>query len=220
MPKFNEFLFGSKDKKMSLLPKNLQMALEQFLNQGIEGNPLYGAGQSYLQNILGGSPEAFQNFERPYMENFEQNIAPSIAERFAGAGTGAGALGSSGLQNSLAQAGRGLQTDLAHLRSGLQQQALPQALGYAQQPYSNKLGGLQVGAASSGYRPGSSGLFGGLAGGVGQGLGIGAGLSGFGGGGLPSWLSGLFGGGQGGIGPGSGAGAQVANMNLPRAGAY
>jgi hypothetical protein len=185
MVKISDFLFGRKDqmKQQPLLNLQQQQALSQFLQQGIDKNPLYGAGSNYLQNLLSGSPESFQNFEAPYLQNFQQNIVPGIAERFAGGlgygGTGAGALSSSALNNSLAQAGRSLQGDLAGLRSGLQMQALPQALGYAQQPYSNQLGGLGVRSFENTYQPGNIGFLGqglqGALGGLGGGLGLGFG---------------------------------------------
>lgn len=140
----NEFLFGKDPEMKPFNEQSLQSLLQLLQGGGLEGNSLYGSGASYLQNLLSGNPEAFRNFEAPYMQNFQQNIIPGIAERFAGAGTGAGAGSSSALNNSLAQAGRNLQTDLAGLRSGLQMQALPQALGYAQQPISNIFGAAQA----------------------------------------------------------------------------
>lgn len=160
MAGIGEFLFGSKDriKKRSLLNKDQQSALKDFLQQGIETRPLYNAGSSYLQNLLSNSPEAFQAFQEPYLQNFQQKIVPTIAERFAGGGTGAGGTLSSAFANSLAQAGRGLQTDLAALRGGQQLGGLGQALNYAQQPYSNKLGGLGVQSFQRTMQPGKSGF--------------------------------------------------------------
>lgn len=180
MPGLSEFLFGKRDKTKSLnvLSPEQKQALSEYFSNGIERSPIYSSGASFLQNLLSGSPEAYQSFEAPYMQNFQQNILPAIAERFAGMGTGAGASSSSALYNSLAQAGRNLQTDLAGLRSGLQMQALPQALGYAQQPYSNKLAGLGVRPFENIYQPGSTGLFGGLTSGLASGLGTGLGLAG------------------------------------------
>lgn len=171
-------IFGSRDKlkKVPTMAPYQQRAFQSFFDNPIQQSPLYNAGSSYLQNILSGDPNAFAAFEAPYLQNFEQNIVPGIAERFAGMGTGAGALNSSGLNNSLAQAGRNLQTDLAGLRAGLQMQALPQALGYAQQPYSNILAGSQVSPFAYAHQPGSPGLLGGVLGGFGQGAGQAFGL--------------------------------------------
>lgn len=182
MPGLSEFLFGKSDKTKSLnvLTPEQKRALSEYFSQGIDKTPLYSSGSNYLQGLLSNSPDAFSAFEAPYLQNFEQNIIPSIAERFAGMGTGAGASSSSALYNSLAQAGRSLQTDLAGLRSGLQMQALPQALGYAQQPYSNKLAGIGTRSFENMYQPGNTGLIGGIASGLSGGIGTGLGFAGAG----------------------------------------
>lgn len=173
-------LFGGGDKQpqirnQSVLTKAQERGLSDYFRKGIDKSPLYQQGSSYLQNLLSGNPQAYQAFEAPYLQNFNEVIAPGIAERFAGMGTGAGGLSSSALANSLAQAGRSLQTDLAGLRSGLQMQSLPQALGFAQQPYSNTLAGLGVQGFQNYERPGQpsfmTGLGSGILGSLGQGLG-------------------------------------------------
>lgn len=143
-------LFGGNKQKTQNIPRfnpqQNQYLQGLYQGQGIESNPTYQQGNSLLQGLLSNAPGAYENFERPYYENFEQNILPTIAERFAGGlgegGTGAGGLKSSAFGGQLAQAGRGLQTDLANMRSGMQLQTLPQALQYAQQPQQNQLSGL------------------------------------------------------------------------------
>jgi hypothetical protein len=173
-------LFGGGNKQPKIQQQNLlhplqEKALERYLSQGIETSPLYQQGSSFLQNLLSNNPEAYQAFELPYYQNFQQNIIPQLAERFAGMGTGAGGLSSSGLYNSLGQAGRNLQTDLAALRSGLQTQALPQALNYAQQPFSNLLASLGLRVFQPYERPGQPGLLTGLSSGILGGIGTGIG---------------------------------------------
>lgn len=155
--KGRQFFFGQKSKMKPFNKEALQALLDMLKGPGVAGSPLFQSGSSFLQNLLSGSPEAFQGFEAPFMQNFEQNIVPTIAERFAGAGTG-GALSSSGLNQALAQAGRNLQTDLAGLRSNLQFQALPQALGFAQQPFSNRFGIAQAIPGQYFERPGQPGF--------------------------------------------------------------
>lgn len=199
MPSFWENIFGggSKTKKLPTMAPYQERAFQNSVQNPIQNSPLYGSGSNYLQNLLSGNPEAFKNFEAPYLQQFNQQIVPGIAERFAGMGTGAGAGSSSGLNNSLAQAGQNLQTNLAGLRSGLQMQALPQALGYAQQPYSNTLAQSQVSPFAYGMEQGSPGLLPGLFGGIGGGMGAGAGMAA--GGPLMRYFMQLFGGGgQGG----------------------
>ncbi len=189
-------IFGSRDKLRQLptMDPFQQQAFQRMFQNPINESPLYSSGASYLQQLLSGSPESTQAFEAPYLQQFNQQIVPQIAERFAGMGTGAGAGNSSALYNSLSQAGGNLQTNLAGLRSGLQMQALPQALGYAQQPYSNTLAASQVSPFAYQNQRGQQGLLGGITGGLGQGAGMGLGLGA--GGPLASYFSSLFGGGQ------------------------
>jgi hypothetical protein len=168
----NRFFFG-KDSKMKPFNRGSLNSLESILMNGggLSQSPLYNQGSNFLQQLLQGGPEAFQNFEAPYLQNFEQNIAPGIAERFAGAGTGGGAMSSSGLQQALAQAGRGLQTDLAGLRSNLQMQAIPQSLQYAQSPIMNMLQAAGLIPGQYHEIPGQPGAVQGLLGAIGKGVG-------------------------------------------------
>jgi hypothetical protein len=150
---------GSKSKMKPFNKESIQALLDILKNGGgLEDNSLYNSGNSYLQNILSGSPESFQKFQAPYLENFEQNIVPGLLEKYGAMGTGAGATSSSALFNSLAQAGRSLQTDLAGLHGNLQMQALPQALQYAQQPISNRFNAANSIPGQYYERPGQEGF--------------------------------------------------------------
>lgn len=126
---------------------------------GLGKQPTYKAGRNYLMDLLSGEPEAFANFEAPYMQNFEEQILPSIANRFAGMGTGASGLSSSGFQQTLAQAGRGLQKDLAAMRSGLQMQAIPQAYQFAQGPLQNQLQAMNWSPYQTTFQQGQPGMY-------------------------------------------------------------
>lgn len=156
---------GSPDefKQVSRFTKDQKKGLQDYFRNPISTNPLYSQGNQYLQNLLQGGPEATSAFEAPYLRQFNQRIVPGLTERFAGMGTGGGALSSSAFNNSIAQAGVDLQERLAALRSGLQMQALPQALGYAQQPYSNLLNGLGISQFENTFLPGQAGFGGSLA---------------------------------------------------------
>lgn len=126
------------------------------------------SGMDWISDILGGSPEAFAKYERPYMRQFEQEIVPGIAERFAGLGSH-GAQSSSGQQLAMAQAGRELSENLASMRGKLQSEALGRLQGM-----------LQLGMAptqESVYQQPQAGFLGGLAGGSGQGIGMLGGLT-------------------------------------------
>lgn len=188
--------FGTQDKvkQANLYTPQQQQGLANYFENPIQDSALYGAGSSYLQNLLGNNnPNAMAEFNAPYMQQFQQQIIPGLSERFAGMGTGAGALSSSAFNQTLAQAGSGLQATLAQLRQQLLGQASQQALGYAQQPYSNLLGGLGMRQFENIYKPGTSGIGQKL---IGGGLG---GLAGFALGGPAGALMGAasgFGGGQ------------------------
>lgn len=101
-------------------------------NLGVGQNPAFQQGQSFLQDLLSGSPGAFEKFEAPYRREFQERTIPALAERFSGLGSGAQS--SSAFQQALGQAGAGLSENLASLRGRLQLGALPQALGFAQAP--------------------------------------------------------------------------------------
>lgn len=190
-------LFGDEDKysqQTLLTPEEEQYKQDVYGGGGIQGNPLYQSGSDFLQRLMSGDPELMKQFEQPFMDNFNQNIVPGIAERFGGMGTGSGARSSSGLNNSLAQAGRGLQTDLAALRGGLQMQGAQQGLQYAQQPESNKMNLMNTRSFENTFQPGNNGL-------VGQGLkgfaeGTGAGATGGPAAGILKMLQSFMGGGK------------------------
>lgn len=134
---------GSKTKMKPYNKESLSSLLGLLSGQGFipgsQGAGIFGAGGDYIQNLLSGNPEAFKSFEAPFKRQFEEETIPKLTNQFAGLGTGAGALSSSGFQNSLAREGGRLSESLAALRSGLQMQALPQALQYSQAPIKNML---------------------------------------------------------------------------------
>ncbi len=158
MGSFSDFMFGSESKMKNFNKDSLMALLEMLNGGGLQGNDLYGGGSNFLQSLFSNDPQQMQQFQAPYMENFQQNIVPDIANRFAGMGTGASGLNSSGFQQTLAQSGRGLQKDLASMRMQQQMQGLPQALQYAQQPISNAM--TAAGMVPNQYyeRPGQQGM--------------------------------------------------------------
>jgi hypothetical protein len=129
MPGFGEWLFGSAPKlkqkatgteqQQQFGGQQLIGLLQQMMGQG--GG--FNAANEYDQSLLGGGPggqkDAYEQFSNPYMQQFQEQIAPRIAEQFAGAG----ALSSSGFGQALGGAGAGLQSQLAQLFSQLQGQA-------------------------------------------------------------------------------------------------
>lgn len=155
---FLDFLFG-KEEKTEQLPRFTPQQ-EQAM-----GSLLGGAQQQlpqifeYLQSILSQNPEAMKQFEAPAMRQFEEQIIPTIAERFSGLD----AQKSSAFGQQLGQAGAGLSENLAAQRAGMSQQAISQLqslLGGGLQPQFETM-----------FRPQTQGLLGQLLGGLGGGLG-------------------------------------------------
>lgn len=152
MPKFSEFLFGSPDKlkKVATGTKEQEGLHNNILAQamGLSQGGGYDLANQYYNNFLGpNQAQAFDQFSQPYMQQFEEQMLPQIAERFAGMG----ALSSSGFGQALGGAASGLQSQLAQLFSQLQSQAAgqqynqynqlsQQGLGYQPFAYQQKQG--------------------------------------------------------------------------------
>lgn len=171
-------LGGSKDKikKLSNFAPGQEKFFNQFLSQ-LQGMGGQGGGfnqaTALLQDYLNPNSDIYSNFEQPYLNEFNQQTVPMLAERFAGLGGGLGAGGtaSSGFGQALGAAGANLQTNLASMKSQMQRQSINDllsqymgmaSLGLGAQPFSylrqqgspNNLGlGLQGfgGANLSGY---------------------------------------------------------------------
>lgn len=155
----SSLLGKDKTKRIKTMSKEQENYLKRLYTgeEGVQNDPLYQQGYGHLQGILSNEPGAMENFERPYLENFNQKIAPGIAQRFAGMGTGAGGLNSSALQQQLSQAGRGLQGDLATMREKLRMQALGLGYQYAMGPEQMKYGALSQRPYESVYQPNQGG---------------------------------------------------------------
>lgn len=180
--KIGEFFTGKPDQYKQLPTKSSEQLgglsqIFQNLNQmgGAGGN--YQRAQDYLGSILSGDPNTMNNFAAPYLQNFEQQIVPRLAERFAGmgGGLGGGTMGSSGFAQALGGAGAGLQANLAGLFESLRQNAAQQSFGQY-----NQLANLGLGTSpfENVFEKGNTGLLGGLGGGLASGLGTGAGMAG------------------------------------------
>lgn len=134
MPSAMDWLFGSAPKlkkKPTGTPQQQQFGgqdliamLQQMMGQG--GG--FQQANQYDQSLLGGGQEAFNQFSSPYLQQFQEQIAPRIAEQYAGAG----ALSSSGFGQALGGAGAGLSSQLAQLFSQLQGQAAGRQQGQFQ----------------------------------------------------------------------------------------
>lgn len=157
MPGLGEWLFGSSPKlkkkptgtaeQMQFGGTDLINLLQQMMGQ--QGG--LGMANQYDQSLLGQGSQAFNQFSSPYLQQFQEQIVPQIAERFAGGG----ALSSSGFGQALGGAATGLQSQLAQLFSQLQ----AGAAGRQQGQFAN-LGQLGLNYQPFAYheKPGSTGF--------------------------------------------------------------
>lgn len=168
--------FGGSDQmnKVNTLnrgQRGLLSQLMQMLNpQGSLGQGQQGA-VNYQQQLMDPSSQAVDQFAQPYMNQFNQQTIPGLAERFAGMGAMGGGLSSSGFGQALGAAGGNLQAQLAQLKAGLGQQAAQSLMGQ----YGN-LSGLSLNAQPFGYQQKAPTALGGM---------------------LQGWAQGGFGGSQG-----------------------
>ncbi len=123
--------FGGNKPKIKKLD-NYNTGQNQLLNQllkqltGGKGQQGFGNAMGLLQDYLDPNSSVYKNFEAPYMQQFEQQTVPMLAEKFAGlgGGMGAGPLSSSGFGQALGAAGANLQTNLAGMKSQMQRQSI------------------------------------------------------------------------------------------------
>lgn len=155
-PKGRETLFGSGMKKVPTMTKEQEALLSQMM-QMLDPQGQLGQGNQnalkYQQQLMDPSSEAVRQFSQPYMNEFEQQTVPGLAERFAGMGAMGGGLSSSGFGQSLGAAGGNLQAQLAQLKAGLGQQAAQSLMGQYGQ-----MSGQALGAQPFGYAKPQQGL--------------------------------------------------------------
>ena len=159
MARTSDFFFGKEGRAQSF--SNLSSPQQQMLNSLLQslGAPLSQAFGN-MNQMLSGSPEAFQAFERPAMRQFQEQILPMISEGFGGIGAGS----SSGAQQTFARAGERLSEGLAAQRGTMQQNIIQQllaALGIGMNPTNETL-----------FMPGQPGAGHGIAQGIGQAAGM------------------------------------------------
>lgn len=122
---FLDFLFGKKEKTEQIPTFTPQQTrLQKDINRNLRQS-LPGAFE-YLNQLLSGSPEAFEAFEAPHLRAFEEETIPTIAERFSALN----GQRSSAFGQQLGKAGGALQENLAAQKAGLRQSAIPQLQGF------------------------------------------------------------------------------------------
>ena len=157
----SDWLFGSDDKftklengtpEMQQFHSSILQQLKQMQGQGGGMN----LANEYYNNLLKPGQEGFNQFAQPYMQQFQEQTMPGIAEQYAGKG----ALSSSGFGQALGGAASGLQSQLAQLFSQLQGGAAQQQYGQFNQMTN---AGLNYQPFSYQQQQGSQGLVGSLA---------------------------------------------------------
>ena len=161
---FLDFLLGKKEKTEQVPRFTPQQ-------QGLQNDVISGTQQGlpqafqYLQQILGDSPELMEQFQAPAMRQFNEDIIPSIAERFSSMGSQK----SNAFGLELGQAGAGLAENLEAQRANLKGGAV------------NSLQGLlnpsMQSSFENNFRPATSGLLGGALSNASQGLGQAGGMA-------------------------------------------
>lgn len=108
-------LFGkpSQFQQINTLAPWQQQLLQSLGTQGAQG---LSQAQRYYQNLLDPSAQAYQDFAGPALRQFNQEIVPGIAGRFAGGN----AMRSSAFNDAIGRAARDLGTNLSAQRAGLQ----------------------------------------------------------------------------------------------------
>lgn len=160
---------GDEMQKVDTMNRGQKTLLKQMMQMlGPQGN--LGKGNqgaiNYQQQLMDPSSQAVDQFAQPYMNQFNQQTVPGLAERFAGMGAMGGGLSSSGFGQALGAAGGNLQAQLAQLKAGLGQQAAQSlmgqygnmaGMGLSAQPFAyqqagpSMLGGAMQGWAQGGF---------------------------------------------------------------------
>jgi hypothetical protein len=110
---------GRFEQIQTLTPQ--QQQLQQNIMGGVQ------PGMNYYQGILGGDTSQLEKLSAPIMRQFEREIAPGIAGRFAAGNSMRG----SAFQNALARAGTDVATNIGSLQANLLGQAAGGLTGMA-----------------------------------------------------------------------------------------
>lgn len=164
-PLMEKMFGGDKMKKVPTLSKQQQKLHDQMIKMlGGQLGQGYQGALGHQQQLMDPSSEAVSQFTQPYMREFNEQVVPGLAERFAGMGAMGGGLSSSGFGQSLSAAGSGLQERLAALKAQIGQQAA----GNLMQQY-GQMSGMALGTQPFAYQQQGPSYTGGLLGGWAQG---------------------------------------------------
>lgn len=147
------FFTGTPEKheRVSTLGKEQQPLYQQLLaaskRPGAGG--AFGNAADYYRDLLSNDSETANAMFAPEMRRFNEDIIPSLAEQFAGMGSGG--LSSSGFRNASVNAGTDLSERLGAIRAQLRQQGAAGLMGLGQQGLGNYTQDVVTQPGTSGF---------------------------------------------------------------------
>ena len=117
----------------------------------------YKNAMGILQKYLNPESDIYKNFEQPYLNQFNQQIVPELAERFGGMNAMGSGLMTSGFGQALGAAGSNLQAQLAAMKQQYQRQSINDYLNQYNQSVNR---GLNTQSFQNVYDPGTQGQLG------------------------------------------------------------
>lgn len=121
----------------------------QQMGGNLQQNQLYKQATGLLGQYLNPNQELINKMQAPQMRQYNEQVIPEIAQRYASSG----AMGSSGFMNAATNSAADLQERLNAQQLEIQQGALSQALGYAEAPgiQNQNMARTALGAAPNQY---------------------------------------------------------------------
>jgi hypothetical protein len=151
---FDNF-FGSEPemKQVSTLNPQQQGLQRQDIRNTRQMQGGYRNAMGLLEDYLNPESDVYKNFEQPYLNQFNQQTIPQLAERFGGANAMGSGLQTSGFGQSLGSAGANLQTQLAQMKEQYRRQSIGDLLQQYNQATNRGLQQTQENV----YQPGTEG---------------------------------------------------------------
>jgi hypothetical protein len=158
---WNDFWTGTPEVRQnvnSLLPKQKPL-LNQAIRAGTKGQGgAFGQASDYYRGLLSDESADYDAFSAPAIRQYNEDIAPGIAEQYAG--MGAGGLSSSGFRNAQVQGGVDLAERLGALRAQLRNQGAQGLMNIGQLGLGNYSQNMQSQKGSGGAAEGTGKAFG------------------------------------------------------------
>lgn len=144
-------------EKISNYTPEQQRLLSKDLQRTQQNAGGYQNAMGILQQYLNPESDIYKNFEQPYLNQFNQQIVPGLAERFGGLNAMGSGLMTSGFGQALSSAGSNLQAQLAAMKQQYQRQSINDYLNQYNQSVNRGLGARPF---ENVYDPGKQGQLG------------------------------------------------------------